>query len=267
MPQHKELSRDDIWQMLSSIDAYDRDDWITIGMALKSYLGDAGFSLFDDWSQTADNYQASAARSVWRSFRGSGVNIGTLVHMAKQNGWKPDQVATMATRVRPRTRAEKSVIAEFTTLNDYALNIWNRTSNGVGSHPYALEKGIDWEAGAQRGIASGKIIGQNVDCVVVPIRNIAEWRIQAVQCISVDGKKQTFGSMTGAAFICGNTLDKSIPWYVVEGWADAISLVFHHSAGNAVAAAAMGKDRLNRVARDLAAAYSPTHIKVVLDAA
>jgi hypothetical protein len=33
MPQHKELSRDDIWQMLSSIDAYDRDDWITIGMA------------------------------------------------------------------------------------------------------------------------------------------------------------------------------------------------------------------------------------------
>ena len=55
MPQHKELSRDDIWQMLLAVDAYDRENWLKIGMAIKSYLGDDGFALFDDWSKTADN--------------------------------------------------------------------------------------------------------------------------------------------------------------------------------------------------------------------
>ena len=86
MPQHQEITADDIWSMLLAIPAYDRDIWIRVGMALKSYLGDAGYSLFDNWSQTADNYQGHAASSVWRSFRGSGVGIGSLVQMAGTNG-------------------------------------------------------------------------------------------------------------------------------------------------------------------------------------
>jgi hypothetical protein len=87
MPQYQELKTDKIWSMLSAIDAHDREDWYRVGMALKAHVGDAGWPLFDVWSQTADNYKASEARSVWRSFRGSGVGIGTLVYMAKKNGW------------------------------------------------------------------------------------------------------------------------------------------------------------------------------------
>ena len=72
---------------LSFIPADHRETWVAMAMAVKSEMGDAGFDLWDQWSQTADNYNAQAARSVWRSCRGSGVTLGTLFHEAKCNGW------------------------------------------------------------------------------------------------------------------------------------------------------------------------------------
>lgn len=113
-----ELTRDNIWSMLLAIPAHDRDIWIRVGMALKSHLGDAGFALFDDWSAIADNYQASAARAVWRSFNGSGVGIGSLIHMARENGW--NRQAPPITAPPPR-RAPKPKQSD---TGRYAAELW-----------------------------------------------------------------------------------------------------------------------------------------------
>jgi hypothetical protein len=78
---------DKTWQMLRYIPADDRDVWIKMGMALKSEYGDEGFSLLDQWSQTADNYDHKAISAVWRSFKGSGVSLGSLIYLARQGGW------------------------------------------------------------------------------------------------------------------------------------------------------------------------------------
>ena len=88
-----QIDKDVIWQMLSHIPAFDRDAWIKIGMALKAEFGDRGLSLFDEWSKQADNYEPKSVTSVWRSFKGGAVSIGSLVHLAKEHGWRSGSTA------------------------------------------------------------------------------------------------------------------------------------------------------------------------------
>lgn len=150
----------------------------------------------------------------------------------------------------------------------YAIQLWNEAVHGVQFHPYAQKKQITWEAGAKRHPSvSGRVIGQAQDCILVPIRNIETNKIVSVQAINHAGKKQTFGPVRGHGFICGNTLSKSIPWVVVEGWADAISVVFHVYEGNAVCFAAMGMNNMDRVADEVVRVYAPDTLTILEDAA
>lgn len=260
VPKH-EIDKDLIWQMLQPIPSHEREIWITIGMALKSELGDGGFSLFDEWSKQAHNYKSKAVKSVWRSFKGSGVAIGSLVRLAKEHGWCNNSTplkaappkATKPPKPQPNTSA-------------YALRLWLAADchdSTVAGHQYAKDKGIDWAAGAGRGNASGSIIGPNADCIIVPIRTIETNKVQGVQCINAQGSKQTFGSISGGALILGNTLDKSLPWYVAEGWATAVAIVFHHQHGNGVCAASFGKSNQQNVAELIDKTLKPKEVIIL----
>lgn len=55
-------------------------------------------------------------------------------------------------------------------------------------------------------------------------------------------------------------------WFIVEGWADAISIVFHHYHGNAAAFAACGKSSMAKLADCVARVYSPDELIVLEDA-
>jgi len=75
---------------LRHIDASDYDTWIEIGQALHSTMaGQEAFEIWDEWSATADNYDAGQMESKWKSFRhvDGGVTIGTLYHRARIAGW------------------------------------------------------------------------------------------------------------------------------------------------------------------------------------
>jgi hypothetical protein len=274
MPQHnrESLTRDEAWSMLCFIDAHDREDWLKIGMALKSEFSESAFPLFDDWSQTADNYKAADARSVWRSLNGSAVGIGTLVYMAKKSGWNSQE----STRPAPRTTAApkriKSNTEAYAKRLWLAANKWEQTENWLSlespdtsilSHQYAINKGIDSAGGAGRGTASGKLIGKQSDCLIVPIRNIQSNKVQGVQCINTGGVKQSFGSVSGGALILGNTLDKSLIWYISEGWASALSTVFHHLKGNGICVCSFGKSNLDNTAKLIAKIHQPEEIIIL----
>ena len=260
VPKHQ-VDKDVIWQMLQPIPSHERETWITVGMALKSELGDGGFSLFDEWSKSADNYNHKSVTTVWRSFKGGAVSIKSLVHLAKEHGWRNNTIPskrhtpkfTKPPKPRPNTNA-------------YGLRLWLAADchdSTVAGHQYAKDKGIDWAAGAGRGVASGKIIGTNADCIIVPIRTIETNKIQGVQCINAQGRKQNFGSVSGGALILGNTLDKSLTWYVCEGWASAVSMVFHHQKGNGVCAASFGKTNMDKTANLIAQAHQPEEIIIL----
>ena len=253
----------EIEQALIFIPADDREIWLRMGMAIKSGLGDAGFSIWDHWSQTAHNYNERDAQSVWRSINGSGISIGSLFHEAQQHGWQKNSIFV------PRQIPRKPPPKPQPTTGAYAKSLWLAADwTTAGSHPYALSKGINWPAGTARGMASGKIIGQNMDCIIVPIRDLSTNAVKGVQCINTDGDKQSFGSLSGNGFICGNTLNKSIRWFVVEGWADAVSMVFHHYKGNAVAMAACGKDAvMETLAERIKEVFAPEKVIIVEDAA
>ncbi|MEJ1341049.1 MAG: PriCT-2 domain-containing protein [Candidatus Sedimenticola sp. (ex Thyasira tokunagai)] len=255
--------QDEIWSALSTIPADGRETWVKVGMAIKSELGDAGFSLWDGWSQSAGNYSERAARDVWCSFKDGSIKIATLFHLAKENGWNAFKASQ---KPKPRPKVAPTPLKQSTGI--YARELWLKSSwKSVASHPYAIAKGIDWYAGAARGKASGRVIGLNADCIVVPVRDLSTDRVVAVQAINSNGDKQTFGNLSGNAFICGNTLDLNIPWFVVEGWADAISLVFHHFRGNAAAFAACGKSMMPIVANQVAEVFKPDEVTILEDAA
>jgi len=262
MPQHQKLSPDDICSMLSAIDAHDRTGWLNIGMALKSELGDNGFAMFDDWSQTADNYKASDTRSVWRSFRGSGVGIGTLVYMAQDNGWRRDAP------IKPAPAPRRAPKQQESSTKSYAIELWlaaDCCDDTVIGHPYGQAKRLASAGGAGRGIATGSIIGKQTDNIIVPIREHGDGKVQGVQCINRDGAKQTFGSMSGGYLLLGNTLKKAQIWCVLEGWASAYAMVFHHLKGNACAAVSFGKTNQQKVAEMIAEHHKPERVRKLME--
>lgn len=70
----------------------DYQEWLNVGMALKESGCDV--SVWDNWSaQDAGRYHQGECQKKWASFNGNQtpVTAGTLVFMAKENGWTPPQ--------------------------------------------------------------------------------------------------------------------------------------------------------------------------------
>jgi putative DNA primase/helicase len=142
----------------------------------------------------------------------------------------------------------------------------------VITHPYAIAKGITHAGGAGRVIATGPTIGKNADCIIVPVRERGVGEVQAVECINAQGKKCTFGPKSGGYLLLGNTLDKSVPWHVAEGWADAFTVVWHwpnhdgSTRDNCVCAVAFGKGNLDKCAEQIIEHHAPDEIILLHDA-
>ncbi len=71
-------------------------DWLNVGMALHSVGGDL-LGDWDHWSKQSPKWSDGVCERKWRSFSGKGVGIGTLVYLAKQDGWTPTRSARPAT--------------------------------------------------------------------------------------------------------------------------------------------------------------------------
>lgn len=72
---------------LSPSRADDYEDWLAVGMALHSLNEDSLLLEWDDWSKMSPKYKVGECEKKWRSFKRQGLAIGSLAHMAKQDGW------------------------------------------------------------------------------------------------------------------------------------------------------------------------------------
>ena len=102
----------------------------------------------------------------------------------------------------------------------------------------------------------------------MPIREHGDDKVQGVQCISsqcINDKwpKQNFGSVSDGYLLLGNTLNKAQIWYVLEGWASAYAMVFHHLKGNACAAVSFGKTNQRKVAELVAEYHKPERVRIL----
>lgn len=144
---------DRIRDALVFIDATDRNQWVIMGMAIKSELGDSGFNIWKDWSQQAASFNDKDAQDVWKSIRvEGGVTIGTLFHQAKKNGWQDDgnyQKPTPEEFAERRRLTEKQavkeeaeIIHERTDTAAKAKAIWSASSEARTDHPYLVRKQV-----------------------------------------------------------------------------------------------------------------------------
>ena len=78
---------------LSSGRADDYDDWLAVGMALHSVGDDALLDDWEQWSAQSGKHKPSDCQRKWRSFKKSGITLGTLGDMAKKDGWRGSAIA------------------------------------------------------------------------------------------------------------------------------------------------------------------------------
>jgi len=202
--------------------------------------------------------------------RGCGAGDGFTLLM-KYHGWDFKRTADEIRKVLGLTGDKRTAIeipksVKKITENEppktysYAIRLWENAENGsVSSHQYAINKFIKHDAGAARGIASGKLIGKDVDCLIIPMRTL-DGELTGVECINATGVKQTFGGK--GILILGNDLDSTLPQLVVEGWATAVAILKMYG-WNACVYACFGKGMLDRLAMDIAIKYPKRQIIIV----
>lgn len=197
-----------------------RDEWVRAGMAAQAAGID--FDTFDNWSAQAGNYDASAARHTWRSFKpGKGIGAGTLFSMAAAHGWRDtcELLSDVSELLRKPQEIRKTITRPVTTPNT-VLAVWERFKPVTG-HPY-IE--------AKQGIAEGLRVVPDGDPITIARHSVAGWLavpaygpggdLQSLQFIPPPGQGKKLNmpgaSMAGASFTVG-TLAAGGLVYVVEG--------------------------------------------------
>ena len=73
-------------EILSEIDDYGYDDWLKVGMILHHQFGGdvEALELWDRWSSKGAEYHTNACENKWKTFRGSGATLRTLIFKVNQ---------------------------------------------------------------------------------------------------------------------------------------------------------------------------------------
>ncbi len=202
---------------LYSIPSEDRETWVAVGMAIHNEMGDGGFGVWDTWSRQAQSYKAADAKAVWRGFRqGGGVTIGSLYHLARENGWQGrEPVVPAPSPEEVQARNQQRLLAEARRQRQrehqiqYARKVIEYCK--YGPHPYLAAKGFPEEQGL---IAAGDLI--------IPMRHYKTNAVRSIQMIKPDGQKLFLkgAPASEAVYKLGRGTER---WYC-EGYATALSV-------------------------------------------
>ncbi len=209
---------------LQFISPIERQVWVAMGMALQSEYGDAAREIWMDWSQGADSFKELDARSVWKSFRGTGVSIASLFHEAKQNGWRdegfqqPTQDQIYAQRKAVAERASKEGQDRIRTAKEAAKKAdWILSQCVEEAHAYLHSKGF----GDMPGLVWRPTQENNLLCIPMHVGG----SLAGVQMIDKFGvKKFLSGQVTSQAEYCFDAGGLSATDWWVEGFASGLSL-------------------------------------------
>ena len=251
---------------LSHIPANNREDWLSCGMALKAELGDAGFDLFNDWSATADNYDAKAVLASWKSFKAGGkITIASLLRLAKNNGFDVKQIKPAA----PLTALQVAQAKQAQIEQEQQAAVALVTLHNAGAVD-ALQR---WEAGKDKGfhayLNTKKVNAYGVRYapykLLVPVRDAAG-KLWNIQSISNNGAKYFIkgGRVSGCFHLIGDVAPiNAAQWILIaEGYATAASL---HSATGYPVAVAFNAHNLQHVAAALRQLHPSKNLLICAD--
>ena len=93
-PSSGTLGLDALRELLAMVpNDLERDGWIEVGHGLKAQCADDedGFTVFDEWSQLHDSYNAAKTRAAWDSFGAGGLKTKGGMLRARAEGLDPDR--------------------------------------------------------------------------------------------------------------------------------------------------------------------------------
>lgn len=202
----------EIADAIRCIPADDRETWVTMGMAVKSELGNDGFDLWDSWSKGSDRYQRNAAISVWRSIKPhGGITVRTLFKTAREYGWQGAPVTAAQPARRDYSEEERKEAHRRAQAAKQAAHIVRECR--TDQHPYLERKGFAQEVGLID--FDGRL--------VIPMRNVHHYgHIQSVQFIDAGGQKKFLpgGAAKNAVFFLGTGKES----WLCEGYATGLSV-------------------------------------------
>ena len=243
-----------------------RDEWARVCMAIKSeYPDETGRGLFEDWSATADGYEASATRSTWRSVKaGGGVTVATLLHIAKQHGFElpkagnapaAPSAAELARREAERQQAARAEVerqqAAQAAAADAVRALWDAASP-TGASPYMARKGVQPHGLRFMPYGTALVPMRDADGTLWNVQRIAPER----PAKGTDKLFQKGGRKTGLWHMLGEPGQAPAVVLVGEGYATCASLhEAGHEAGGWPVAVAFDAGNLLHVARALRRLY------------
>ena len=254
-----------------------REDWVKVGMALKSELGESGFLTFDEWSKGGQSYNARDARDAWKSFKPSGpVTIATLFKMATDSGWRPDRPAPPPPPPDPK-KIERQQREELKKQRKEASAAGNgraiyQLAKACQAHGYLKAKGvapvkglrvIDAAEAIRPGVSFGPSITKDSGKLLMfPILN-ESGEIQSLEAITPEGVK---GFLAGAKkmdgfFVISEKADTGMV-YVCEGLATGLSV---HEATAARVHVAVTANNLKAVAESARRRFPEARIVIAGD--
>jgi antirestriction protein ArdC/phage/plasmid primase-like uncharacterized protein len=270
-----------------------RDEWARMAMAIKSeFPDDAGFALFDEWSQGGQSYNAPSVRSTWSSIASAGfVTIATLVREAQAGGWRRDPAA-VALASGPGGQTDRPSLTDA-SLTDASLTDAN--SPAVGG---AVSMGAQTSAAQERTLAQERAssLAQQMwsQARLTEVHSaylerkqvgahgigITEQGVLLVPMVDVDGKLWNLqrilpekteqgndkfflkgGRKSGLMHMMGE-IDPDLPLLVAEGYATAASL---HELTRLPVVVAFDAGNLIHVAQALRSQYPQQHMVIAGD--
>lgn len=239
-----------------------RDQWVKAGMAFHAAGG--GFDDFDQWSAQADNYNAQACRSTFRSFKTApgGVSAGALFGMARDHGWTegnstPRPAPERVTRpVEPPRKPAPGM---------GAAEIWARCEPATNGHPYIAKKQAAGVAlDGLRVVPSGDSLTikreSMAGALVVPVMQ-PDGTLSSLQFITASEKLNLPGHSVDGRFVVGELVPGGVA-YICEGIGTAWAC--WQSTG-AAAVVCFGAGNMGKVAKALRDQDASARLVVVPD--
>lgn len=264
----------------------DRNVWFRALCGAKD--GGVSFEDADAWSATAPSYNPASMRETWKSIetgKPGYVNVGTLIDMAKERGWKDDgkrhylTPEELAARRRKRQeddqRAQADIAKEQAQAAAWADAIIKAGTHATVETPYLKRKDLQpvgelYEIDVQQAARilgyTPKFKGEPLQgrLLVVPIQR--NGKVCSLELIDGDKRKHSLPgreTKTGGYWATTSPLPENVADIVIpEGCADTLTV---KAAGASLGVSAMADTNLEKVAREMRRLYPGARITIPAD--
>lgn len=285
MANHEAPTIQEIETALSHIPSDDREIWYRMAFAIRDELGDAGFDIWDKWSQSYSKYSAKDCRATWKSAGGRGVTIASLFKMARDFGYRrqgKQQSLTDEEYQQRKQKREADAIRRDAEQREMHANAAARAKRIYEAakpalvHPYATRKRMplrdavrvtSWQ---RTDPETGERITID-NALIIPIRTLKDRGPVSLQAyfqnadnpLKRDRDYLAGGEKSGGFFpLLAMKKDHAGTIVICEGWATAEAI---HAATQHQVIVAFDAGNLQSVAESIREAYPHNEIVIAAD--